>query len=172
MNREQKVVEVQALKDDFSASKASFLIGYKGLTVNQMQRLRRELKEKGGKLRVAKARLMRRAVENMEDRERLAPFFKDQIGLVFASDEVPSVAKVLYQFSKDNEALQLVIGVFEDHMLDSAGISRIATLPSRDVLLAQLCGTLKAPTTGLANVLNMLILRLLWTLNQIGEKKQ
>jgi len=172
MNREQKAIVVQTLKDDFSNNKASFLVNYRGLTVNQMQKLRRELRDKSGSLKVAKARLMKRAVDGLDGVDQLTDFFKDQVGLVFAAQEAPAVAKVLRDFSEDNKSLELVVGYFDKQVLMPESIVRIASLPSREILLAQVAGALKAPVSGFVNVLHTMTARLVWTLKQVGEKKQ
>lgn len=161
MNRQEKEQSIVALKEGFSGSKATFLVSYKGLTVGQMQKLRRSIREKGGELVVAKTTLMKRAVQNMQGVDTLAPYFKEQIALVFASKEAPSVAKVIRDFSKENERLGIVAGCMNSNLLSGDLIIRIASLPSREVLLAQLCGTLKAPMAKLAMLLDA-----------IKEKKQ
>ncbi|MCX5921957.1 MAG: 50S ribosomal protein L10 [Candidatus Dependentiae bacterium] len=172
MNRDQKTEMISSLKGEFSNSKAAFVVGYKGLTVKQLQTLRRELSAQQGTLKVAKARLMRRAVQGLEGVNDLAPYFKEQIGVVFVAQEAPAVAKVLHEFSKNNAALLLVAGFFDSRVMPSESVVRLASLPSRDVLLAQVCGTLKAPTVKLVRVLDMQIMGLLWTLQKIAEQKQ
>lgn len=172
MNRQNKEAIVVELHDDLAHSKAAFVIGYQGLSVAQMQKLRAELRNKGGKLKVAKARLMKRAAQGLDCSENLSPFFKEQIGLVFADQEAPAIAKVLHDFSKDNAALRLISGCVDNMVLDGNSIIRIASLPSREVLLGQVCGTIQAPLTRLVTVLNVLTLRLLWTLKKVGETKQ
>jgi large subunit ribosomal protein L10 len=159
MNREQKAVVIQELKNDFSECQASFLVGYQGLTVNQLQQLRRKLREKHGRFKVAKARLMKKASDGVEGYDQMADFFKNQVGLVFAEKEPTAVAKVLYEFSKDNGALQLVAGYFDHQTLNNAQIVRIASLPSREVLLAQLAGMLKSPIAGMVYALHVVSTR-------------
>jgi large subunit ribosomal protein L10 len=172
MNREQKATVIDTLKNDFVNSKASFVVGYKGLTVKQLQTLRKALHEQHGTFKVAKGRLIKRAVMDMDSVTDLSPYFKEQIGVVFANNQAPAVAKVLHDFAKKNEALRLVAGYFDSQVVRSEMIERIATLPSKEVLLAQLCYTLNAPVTRFTNVLNVQMLRLLWTLNKVAEKKQ
>jgi large subunit ribosomal protein L10 len=172
MNRQQKELVIKNLQESFNNSQASFIVGYQGMTVHQMQALRNQLREKGGKMQVAKARLMKRAVEGLEDAEQVRSFFKDQIALVFAENESPAIAKVLYEFSKENEALKLIIGRMDSQILNAQAVTRIASLPSREVLLGQVCGTLNAPIQGLASVLNTLVLKLLWTLKAVEKSKQ
>ncbi len=172
MNRQQKELVVSLLRENFAQSPASFIVDYKGLTVSQMQNLRSKLRACGGSLKVAKARLMKIAVGDLEDGQALVPYLKDQIGVVFASDELSAVAKALSEFAKNNEALQLVVGRLDGSLIDKQAISRMALLPSREVLLAKLCGTLNAPISRLAFVLNMQIVQLLLVLKQIIDKKK
>lgn len=172
MNRQEKSLVIESLKNEFVQSKASFVVTYKGLTVDQMQSLRKELRTAQSKLQVAKGRLIKRAVEGAEDADQFAPYLKDQIGIVFAGQEPTSVAKVLHDFSKKNESLKLVAGYYDARVLTSDAVQRFALLPSKEVLLAQLCGTLNAPISGFVRVLNMQTLRLLWTLKAVAEKKE
>ena len=172
MNRQEKALVVDELKKDLLSSQASFVVVFRGLNVEKMQQLRSELRAKGGSLKVAKARLMKRAVGGEAGVSELSEFFKDQIGLVFADEEVAGVAKVLVDFSKENNALGLVTGYFDSRVVAKEKIAQIASLPPKEVLLAQLCGTLQAPISGLARALNMMILKLLFALKQIEDQKK
>jgi large subunit ribosomal protein L10 len=171
MNRQQKSDVIMELKESFSGSPASFVVGVQKLTVTQLQALRSKLRQNGGTLKIAKARLMRRAASGLEGAGVLDPYFKEQIGVVFTAGQTPAIAKVLYDFSKDHQAFTIVAGYMEAEFLDKNAIVRVASLPPREVLLAQVCGTLKAPMNNMATVLNLLMLRLLWTLKQVGDKK-
>ncbi len=172
MNRQQKEQVIENLKEDFLKSQATFIVDYKGLDVAKMQNLRSELRQRGGLLKVAKIRLMRRAVEGQVDIDQLSIYFKDQIGLVFAKEHFSEVAKVLSDFSKENEALNVVVGYLENQIIDKGRISYIASLPPKEVLLGQLCGTLNAPISGFVRALNMIILKLLFALKQVGDQKK
>ncbi len=172
MNRQQKELVVQLFRENFAQSPASFVVGYRGLTVSQMQDLRSKLREQGGSLKITKARLMKLALGDQENAEALLPYLQDQIGIVFVSEEPPAVAKVLSEFAKVHDALTLVVGELDGDVLDSQGIVRIASLPSKAQLLATLSGTLKAPMNRLVFVLNMQIVQFLVVLKQIAEKKK
>lgn len=155
MNRQEKEVVIQSLMNDFAQSNATFLVGFKGITVRDLQDLRKTLRPQGGKLKVTKARLMRKAAESVEgSANALNPFFKNQIGVVFAKSEPSNIAKVLHTFAKKNQSLQLVAGIVDNQLYDAQLITRIAQLPSREMLLALLCGTLKAPISKLVMVLD------------------
>jgi len=172
MNRQEKALVVDGLRKNLLSSQASFLVVYKGLSVEKMQQLRSQLRSNGGSLKIAKARLMKRAVDGEAGISGLTDLFKDQIGLVFAEKEVADVAKVLADFSKENKALGLVGGYFDSRVIAKEKIAQIASLPSREVLLGQVCGTLQAPISGLARALNMMILKLLFALKQIEDQKK
>lgn len=159
MNKQQKELTIKELREHFKQSSSSFLIGIKGLSVTQTQALRSQLRQEGGQLKVAKVRLIKRAVSDVACGEGFMPFLKEQVGVVFVNQASPSVAKVLSDFSRENTALDLIAGYFESQIFDKAGVQRIAALPSREVLLGRLCGSLNAP-----------IAKFVWTLNAYLQK--
>ena len=171
MNRQEKETLVASLKQDFTDSQASFVVLCRGLSVPNVQGLRKDLRGKGSTLRVAKARLMKLAADGIDEVDGLAPYFKDQIGLVFASDETPAIAKVLCDFAKKNKSFSVVACSFESQVLDSDAVVRMASLPSREVLLAQVVGLLNMPITKLALDLKMIIKKLLVAIKEIENKK-
>ena len=171
MNRQQKEAVVEEFNNMLSQAKASFLVDYKGLSVHDIIALRRSLREQGGKLKVTKARLMKIATNGIEGVEEFKDSFKDQVGMIFASEEVAPVAKVIVDFSKDNESLKLVSGFYESRCLSEDKIKFLASLPPKEVLIAQLAGTLQAPISGLARSLNMLVKKLVYALKEVEKKK-
>ena len=174
MNRQQKELVVDLFHKNFLTNKGSFFVDYSGLTVVQMQQLRKQLQEKGGTLKIAKMRLVRRALSGVEGADVLFSHCKNQVGVVFAHDasEVSGVAKTLNDFARGNKNLDLVVGCVDAQLLDKTAIVRIASLPSKEVLLAQLCGMLKSPLTGFVHGLNFMLVRLLLALKEIEKQKQ
>ena len=171
MNRQQKEAVVADFKDMLSQSQASFIVNYKGLDVSGMISLRRKLRESGGKLKVTKARLMKVAAEGIDGIDHFKDDFKDQIGIVFALDEVAPIAKQLVEFAKRNKNLEVVSGFSESKVLSKSEVEFFASLPSREVLLAQLLGVLQAPITGLARVINAPMQQLVSVLDAIAKKE-
>jgi large subunit ribosomal protein L10 len=174
MNRQQKESVVELFHKDFLTNKGTFFVNYAGLSVGQMQQLRRQLREKGGALKIAKMRLVKKALADVDGAQGLLSHCKNQLGVVFAHDaaEISGVAKALNDFAKKNEAFGLVVGCVDAQVLDKAGISRIASLPSKEVLLAQLCGTLNAPLASFVGGLNSMLVKLLVALKEIEKQKQ
>lgn len=171
MNRQEKEQVINSLKQSFESSQASFLVGYKGLNVAQLLRLRKQLRKQGGSFKVAKVTLMKRVAHEIPSVEQLIPFFKDQVALVFAHQESPAIAKLLYDFAHEHQQLMVMAGCMDSVVLNKESIKILASLPSKEVLLAKVCGSLKSPITGLVYTLSMLIIRLVFVLKKIEEKK-
>lgn len=171
MNRLEKRQIIDSLKSDFTQSNASFLIHLKGATVGQIQALRRGVRQQGGSLKVAKNTLMRIASQEVPGVKELDPYFKDQVGVVFAYQDGSAVAKVLSDFVRDNEKVSLVAGCFEQQVVGKEMIVFIGSLPSKEIILAQVCGTLQAPIAVNVSIMQQLVARLLWTLKQASEKQ-
>lgn len=155
MNRQQKETVASEIKSLFGASAATFVVNYRGLTVAQVEKLRKEMRKNNAQFKVAKARLMKIATDGVQGADNL--HLKDQIGLVFASAQVPPVAKHLVSFSKEHEKLKIVAGYFENKVISLSEINFLATIPPREVLLAQIAGTLRAPMQKLHGILSALV---------------
>jgi len=172
MNRQQKEAVVADFKQMIEQAEASFLVNYRGLTVKDISSLRSDLRQSGASLKVAKARLMKIAAQDVEGIDKFKDNFKNQVGLVFAKQEVTSVAKHLVDFAKKQKDLEILSGFFESKVLSRQEVEFLASLPSKEVLLSQLVGTLQAPIRNFAQVLQMLITRLAYALKQVSEKKE
>jgi large subunit ribosomal protein L10 len=171
MNRQQKEHVITDIHHMMVGNQAIFLVNYKGLSVPALQQLRRNLRTNGGKFKVAKATLMQRAAQDIAGAAPFAESFKDQVGLVFVHKDVSDVAKQLRTFSQENESLKILAGFYESKVLSKQEIEFLASLPSREVLIAQLLGTMQAPMSATVRVLHLLIARLVIVLKEI-EKKQ
>jgi large subunit ribosomal protein L10 len=171
MNRQQKEQVVADLRQMMSDAQATFLVKYQGLSVASLQQLRKNLRAGGGRLQVAKATLMQKAAQSIDGAQTFSESFKDQVGLVFTKDNISETAKQLIDFAKENQSLKVIAGLYEARMLGSQELSFLASLPSRDVLIAQLLGTMQAPMTATVRILYLLIARLVIVLKEI-EKKQ
>jgi large subunit ribosomal protein L10 len=123
-----------------------------GLTVAQVQKLRKGIAAKG-KMCVAKNTLLKRATRDIAGAEQLEPYFKDQIALIFAHQDAPAVAKVVHGLSEETDKLKVLAGYLDKRVVDASKVKFIATLPSKEVLIARLAGLLKSPVSRLAFVL-------------------
>lgn len=172
MKRQQKEQLIDVLRTGFQKASAAYVVGYKGLPVSAVQILRKQLHKQGGSFKVAKMRLVKRAIEGESTMADFTPFLKEQRAVVFAMQEPATIAKILNDFATKNEAFQIIGGYFEREVCDKGTVQFIATLPSREVLLAQLVGTAQAPIARCVGLCNIMIQRLVVALAQIVEKKQ
>lgn len=158
MRKSDKEAAVASLKEYLTTSEGAFVVGVKGLTVDKFESLRIDLRKDGGKLQVAKVRLMKRALADVEAVQGLEAFLKEQIALVFAKRNAPGIAKMLCNFAKENDGVFDVLGGYMDSsILDKIAVKTIANLPSREVLLAQLAAVMNAPITQLHGTLHQLL---------------
>jgi len=170
MNRQKKEAVVADCRSLVEESQATFLVNYRGVDVSGLQSLRRTLRDNDGHMKVTKARLMKIAVDGVDGIDAFRDELKDQVGLVFAKSDASTIAKELSNFSKDYSSFGIVAGFFEHRSLSKEQVNFLASLPSRDVLFGQIAGTLQAPISGFARLLNMMIVRLAFVLKQASEK--
>ena len=154
MNRQEKHSVIESLRADFAHSKAMFLVGIQGLVVHDTQALRTALRKEGGKFCVIKNTLAHIAADG--NGKLLQPYFKQQVAVVFASEDASPVAKILCDYQKDHEKLTLVAGCIDSRILDQKTIKFLGSLPPRNMVIAQFCGTLKAPLSKLVFVLDQI----------------
>ncbi|MCB9084679.1 MAG: 50S ribosomal protein L10 [Bdellovibrionaceae bacterium] len=146
MTRADKAQEISQISERFARAKAAFLVDFKGLTVEEVTSLRKQLHPLQSEMRVVRNTLARRALmDHPESESALKDQFVGTNAIVFAYDDVSAPAKLLADFSKDVEELQVKSGVMDGTALDEARIKYLATLPSKEQLRAQFLGLLQAP---------------------------
>ena len=146
---ETKQQVVTEIADKLRASKSTIVVDYRGLTVSEATELRKQLREAGVEFKVYKNSLTRRAAESAEMAE-LNEFLTGQNAIAFSNEDVVAPAKVLNDFAKDHEALEIKAGVIEGKLVTLDEVKAIATLPSREGLLSMLLSVLQAPIRNLA----------------------
>lgn len=171
MNRQEKIELIEFIKKAIQNSQASFFVKYKGLDVENVMSLRQKLRKQGSTFKVAKVTLIRRAISEVPEVKGLQDYLNDQIALVFSQTEAPVIAKLLYEFSKENQALQIKGGYFESRILSEKAVKELATLPSREELLAQVCGVIQAPASQLVATVKGVMAQLIWVLDEVQKKK-
>lgn len=148
MNQEQKTAVISALRERLASASLGVVTEYRGLTVAQLNKLRRELQAAGASCRVSKNTLARRAIKETAF-AKLDELLRGPTALVTADKDPVAVAKVLVKFAEQNDKLKISGGVLDGDKLAPAGVSALAKLPSREVLIAQLLGLLQAPASQL-----------------------
>jgi large subunit ribosomal protein L10 len=150
VDRAEKKEAVAALHEVFSKTSVVVVAHYSGLTVAQMQRLRKQMRAAGASVQVAKNRLAQIALKGT-DVASIGPLLKGPTLIAHSADPV-AAAKAAVAFAKDNDRFVLLGGAIGKSTLDVEGIKALATLPSLDELRAKLLGLLTAPATKLAQL--------------------
>lgn len=157
LNREQKAGVIEELTERMRSAETVIAADFRGMTVKELSELRSKLIEVDAGITVAKNTLARRAVD-ATSRPGMLPYLTGPTGLVWAAGDPARAAKVLADTAKAvGGRLSVKGGVMGEADLPAASVLQLASLPSRDVLLAQLAGGVAAPLSGLASALNNLI---------------
>lgn len=154
MKKEGKAKFVQDFADNFKASEATFVLGVAGLTVNQIQSLRSQLRSNGARLQIGKIRLMKIALNASTKEAVFTDSLGGQIGAVFAKNDSQLVAKNLIDFVKRVEKVNVVSGIYNDRFMSVEGVKAFAAIPPYPVLVAMLAGSLNGVIAGLARSLD------------------
>ena len=167
---EQKKQIVSDLSDKMKNSCAGVFVDYKGITVDQDTKLRKELREAGVSYGVIKNSILSFAVKDA-GLDGLDDVLKGTTALAMCDSDYVAAAKILCDFAKKNDFFKIKAGYIDSNVIDEAGVKSLANLPSKEVLVAQLLGVMNGPIRGLATVLNGNIKGLAVALNAIAEKK-
>ncbi|GIU91236.1 MAG: 50S ribosomal protein L10 [Acidimicrobiia bacterium] len=170
MPRPEKVQAVAELKQRLAEARAVFLTEFRGLTVSQMQQLRRNLRQAGAEYKVVKMTLARRAAAEV-GLDGLDELLVGPTALAFADDPV-TVAKVLRDASRDSDKLVIKGGILAGSIIPPEQVSKLAEIEPREVLLAKIAGAAKAPLYQMAGLMAALTRNTAWAIAQLLEKKE
>ena len=173
MPNSQKIQKVAETKVLFEKAQAIYFTDYKGLNVKLMNELRSEFFKNDVEYKVVKKSLTKIAGQEagFEDFDNL---MDGQMAIAFANEDPVVPARILNKFIKDNKLKSLKITgcIFEGVKFDKDKVVTIATLPTRDELLAKFARTLNAPMTNMVNVLSASMRNVLYALKAVNEKKE
>lgn len=170
MERAEKREVVTALHDVFAKTGVVVVAHYAGLTVAQMTRLRSDMRDAGGQVKVAKNRLVKLALEGT-DAKGIADLLKGPTCLAYSVDPV-AAPKVAVKFAKGHEKFVILGGAMGAAVLDAKGVNALADLPSLDELRGQLIGLIQAPASKIARTLNEPGAQLARVFGAYGNKDQ
>lgn len=155
-NFENKKVKVEEIREKFSNAKSAVLVDYRGLTVDQVTDLRTKFREAGVEYKVYKNNLMKLAIKDSTF-EGLTADLVGPSAVAFGYEDPVTPAKIIKDFAKENEKLELKAGVVEGEYYDTAKIIEIADIPSREVLLSRLVGSFQAPISNFAYLVKNIV---------------
>ena len=152
---ELKKPVVEEISAGIKDAQSVVLVDYRGLTVEQDTQLRKNLREAGVNYKVYKNTMMNFAFKGTQF-EGLAPYLEGPSAMAYSNEDATAPARVLAEFAKKADKLQIKAGVVEGTVYDAAGMAKIADIPSREVLLGRLLGSMQSPIANLARVLNQI----------------
>ena len=151
MNKEQKKQYIANMTSQFDKTEAVIVTHYQGLTVTQLDNLRKKMREHGIKFKITNNRITKLALEKTKCKD-LSDLFTGPTAVALSDDAITS-AKILTKFSKENENLKILGGIMGSDVLDIEGVQNVATLPSLDEARAKIVGLLRSPAQKIVSIL-------------------
>ncbi len=170
MRRAEKEKLAEELKKELGIVKNIFLVDFRGLKTNQLNELRKKIREASSRYKVIKNRLIRKALTDSENQE-LLKHVDGPTSFAYTHEDPIPLAKVLVEFSKGSPELKLKAGFVDNAPLNIEDIKELARISGRDDLLSKMCFLLNSPLTGLIRVLRADQQSLVMMLKQIADKK-
>ncbi len=161
---------LEQIKADLTDVQAVWVVDYRGLTVKESQELRRSIRESGAIMKVYKNTLMQIALKEMEMPE-MDQVLSGPSAFIFADGDPVASAKTIRDFAKKNETLVIKGGIMDGGFVDADAVQKIASLPSREELIAKLLGSLQNPMSQIVRVLNGPAEQLARTIGAIADQK-
>ena len=174
MNRSEKTELAGSLKEKFARAQVAVFADYKGLSANQANDLRRQLRTVGTEVKVLKnnvARMITNEGGLSGDAKQVMDKLVGPTLVAFSYGDPAATAKIISKFAKDNEALKIKDSLLGSRLVSVAGVDELASLPSKEVLIAKLLGTLNAPITNFVGVLAAVPRGMVTVLSAIEKKK-
>ena len=151
MNKEKKQIYISEMTTQLDKSEAVIVTHYQGLTVNQLDELRAKMREHGIIFKITKNRITKLALEKTKCKD-LSNLFSGPTAVALSEDAITS-AKILTNFSKENNNLKILGGIMGNDILDVAGIKNVAALPTLDEARAKIVGILRSPAQKIVSIL-------------------
>ena len=152
-NLELKKELVEGIKSELSAAKSIIFVDYRGITVSEDTAMRKEFRENGVTYKVFKNRLLVRALNDLGITDYDPTMFEGTTAVAFGNDEI-APAKIFCKNQKELNKMSVKFGIVDGKIMDKNQVEELAKIPSKDVLVAMLLGTLNAPVAALARALN------------------
>ncbi len=172
MDRKAKKELREDTAERFKKSKAVLVAEYRGLTVEEMTKLRVSLRKASAEFKVVKNRIAKKAISiDVQDLEDLSKSLVGPVGLICGYGDAAAITKAALDFEKDHPNFKVTAGHMEGAPLSKANLKSLADLPSKEVLLAQIIGSLVAPHRNILGVLNAVPRNLVQVINAIKDKK-
>ncbi len=167
----QKQNAVSEIVDKMQRAQSIVMLNYRGLTVEEVSKLRSEFRAAGIEYKVIKNNMLKRAADELKI-EGADDYFKGPTAVAFGYDDPVAPAKILCKFVKDVKKTEIKGGILAGKAMDAQGIENLSKLPSKEELIAKMLGSMNAPITKLASALSAIPRGLACALNAVREQKE
>ena len=171
ISREKKQELVELYENGLAKAQHVFLMGFEGISVPDVTELRNQVRESGGRYVVVKNRLAMRAIEGA-GLEGLKDLFRGTTAAAFAEDNPVAIAKAVSEFAKKVPAIELKGGLLDGQEVAAQEIEAIASLPSREELIAKLLFLMQSPVTSFVRTVNELQRQFVVVMDQVRQEKE
>lgn len=168
----QKAQTIEDMKSMLQASSAAILTDYRGLSVSDLTKLRKKLREVDCEFHIVKNTLFKRAIDTIVADKQLEAFLEGPTAIGFAKKDAVALARTLLDFTKDHKQMSVKAGLIDGKVFSDVQVTALSKLPSREVLIAQMLGSLNSPISGLVGTLQGILSNFVFTLSAIADQKQ
>ena len=165
-----KQEKIEAMKENFAKAKVAVVTEYRGLSVEEITRLRRALQKENSDYMVTKNTLAKVAAKGT-DFEVLADVLKGPVAIAFGFADEVAPAKVLKKFIKEAKKGQIIAAALDGKLLDAKETQVLANLPSKEELYAKMLGSINSPATGIVGAVNAVMSGLVRAMDQVAKQK-
>ncbi|HVO72882.1 MAG TPA: 50S ribosomal protein L10 [Ignavibacteriaceae bacterium] len=170
MNKDEKTEIISELKEMIEHSSAIYLTDYSGITVADINSIRNEFRKEGVRYKVIKNTLFKRALDEAGKYDKLADHSVGMTGYAFASNNPVAPAKIIKKYNDASQKLSLKACYIENQYYDGNKLNEIASLPSKNDIIAGILGSINSPASGIVGAINAVIGNLVSVIDQISKK--
>jgi large subunit ribosomal protein L10 len=171
MNKNEKTDVVSQVKEMINNASAVYLTDYTGINVADISDIRNNFRKEGVTYKVIKNTLFKRAINESGKYDKLADHLTGMTGYAFASDNPVAPAKIIKKYFDETKKLALKACYVEDQYYPSDKLNELATLPSKDELIASILGSIEAPVSGIVGAVNAVMRDLVSVIDEISKKE-
>jgi large subunit ribosomal protein L10 len=171
MNRNEKSEIISEIKELLESSTAIYLTDFGGINVEDVSELRNQFRNEGVRYKVFKNTLVKRALDEAGKYEKIADHLTGMTGFAFASSNPLAPAKIINKYFSDKEKLSLKACYVEGEYFDGNQLKTLATIPTKNELIAGILGSINSPVSGIAGAINAVVRDLVNVVDQISKRQ-
>lgn len=171
MNRNEKSEIISEIKELLESSSAIYLTDYSGINVEDISNIRNQFRDEGVRYKVFKNTLVKRALDEAGKYEKIADHLIGMTGFAFASTNPLAPAKIINKYFGDKEKLALKACYVEGDYFEGSQLKTLATLPTKNELIASILGSINTPVSGIVGSINAVMRDLVSVVDQISQRQ-